>query len=173
MVKAMTWKNLVVLVLGGVIVLWTGGCACRGGPSHLTFKHDQAFRLETGEVRISERSLVTWREPFTIHPEDWIIVTYPLDRSLAGDPIELYDSAGSRVSLEHFDRETELVHPISCPHRERSYRLANLEEGEYTMVHRRGSGIGETVWCNSDCLWQEYEGEEALVVRITVEALHQ
>jgi hypothetical protein len=127
------------------------GC-CSGGPSALTFgigESGSSFSPNWGEQGPAQGS--------------FFYVEYEESRSLAGEPLEFYlDGVSVDVPVIMALRDNRTVNGCGFSHTQ-IYDMSRLPPGDYTVVHRRANGTGEQVNC-VECPWEEFEGEEALVM---------
>ena len=125
---------------------------CCSGPSFLSFGIGDAgssLSLNWGERGPAQGSLIT--------------MDYDEGRSLAGEPLEFYfDGSPVEVPVTMAFRDNSTLNGCGFSHT-RTYDLSRLPPGDYTVVHRRASGTGDPVNC-VECPWEDFEGEEALVM---------
>lgn len=92
------------------------------------------------------------------------IVSYEEDSSLAGEPLEFFlDGAPVDVPVIMELRDNKPLNGCGFSN-VHTYDMSLLPPGDYTVVHRRANGTGDTVTCRNECPWEDFEGEEALVM---------
>ena len=146
--RSLAGAALIVGVAGaGLFVM-----GCCNGPDFLTFGVGDSrsqFSPNWGERGPAQGS--------------FFFVEYAEGKSLAGEPLEFYlDGASVDVPMTMELRDNNTVNGCGFS-QVLTYDMSALPPGDYTVVHRRANGTGDAV-CNGECLWEDFEGEEALVM---------
>lgn len=87
---------------------------------------------------------------------------------LAGVPLEVY-RGGARLEVPWHMRAQGRADGACGYAQVARFDLRALPPGEYTLVHRRASGVNGQVSCGTQlCTWGTFEGQEALVTQLVL-----
>lgn len=160
--NARTWLALTGLIGSSAVA----GCCGGGGPDSLSIHLDRHSTFPDGTPAFGSDA-PRWGDAATLDTGDNIRILFEQDAELHGDVLELYAADGSRVPLPGDDSFAPTDNE-SCAHNERVYSLKMVEPGDYTLVHRRRNGTGDDLNCGGECPWTTFDGDEALVLALTI-----